>query len=131
MGDEHIRLPRVPGSAAMARAFVAGVAGESLSATDRDTLLLLTSELVTNAIRFGGSDDLVVHVRPYGTNLRVEVEDTSEDLPQQRSADDLDEHGRGLHIVAALAHDWGAHMVNSAQGVRKVVWFMVGGLAVA
>ncbi|MGW0086242.1 ATP-binding SpoIIE family protein phosphatase [Streptomyces sp. NPDC003393] len=86
-----------------------------------DTAELLTSEVVTNALVHGDSD-VNVHVRRYGTLLRVEVRDSdprpAEPVTLPR-AEDQAEGGRGLLIVSALASAWG----NSPSGRGKTVWF--------
>jgi hypothetical protein len=52
--------------------------------------------------------------------LRVTVFDGSEDPPRRRdSLPPLEEHGRGLQVVDALATSWGVN-----EGIRgKSVWF--------
>ncbi|MFG2234901.1 ATP-binding protein [Streptomyces sp. NPDC048723] len=71
-----------------------------------DTALLL-SELVTNAFVHG--DGEVVRVRLYLTDQYVclEVCDGSREAPQPQPVGHLDENGRGLAIVDALADAWG------------------------
>ncbi len=80
--------------------------------------VLLTSELVTNAIVHGGSS---ARVRMVGTRhrLRVEVGDDNPCLPSPRERSDEATGGRGLAIVDALAWHWGASPDNRG----KVVWF--------
>jgi hypothetical protein len=51
--------------------------------------------------------------------LRIEVHDSSGDLPHQRPTHDLDESGRGLHLVGLLAHDHASYRTPPG----KVVWF--------
>lgn len=89
-----------------------------------ETMELLTSEVVTNALVHGDSD-VDVHVRRYPDRIRVEVRDTdpSPALPVFLStSDDEAEGGRGLVIVSALATAWG----NSPSGRGKTVWFEIG-----
>ncbi|MFE9469390.1 ATP-binding protein [Streptomyces virginiae] len=71
-----------------------------------DTALLL-SELVTNAFAHG--DGEVVRVRLYLTDQYVclEVRDGSREAPRLQPVGPLDENGRGLLIVDALADAWG------------------------
>lgn len=91
-----------------------GVAGDT-----RDVAVLLTSEIVTNAIRHG-HPPLLVHAELLGLGLRVAVDDGGheavEPVPHVRWDD---RGGRGLHLVQALAHAWG---VLDAPG-GKQVWF--------
>jgi PAS domain S-box-containing protein len=89
-----------------------------------DVAVLLTSELVTNAIRHteGGLRLRVVR-RPGG--LRVEVHDRDlQAMPQlhrraEDGSDDLAEGGRGLQFVAELATRWGVETLAGS----KQVWF--------
>ncbi|MGH9108733.1 MAG: ATP-binding protein [Acidimicrobiales bacterium] len=84
----------------------------------RDDAVLLTDELVTNALVHGGGRfSLAVDVG--ADTLRVEVGDRSPDVPRVlRPAGDR-EHGRGMAIVDALATTWG----TDREEDRKVVWF--------
>ncbi|MFJ6543504.1 ATP-binding protein [Streptomyces sp. NPDC091385] len=75
-----------------------------------DDCALMLSELVTNAILYGWSDDpWTVQVEWYrdGNSLRVEVHNPG--LPANvrlRSADASDAHGRGLLLVDSIADSW-------------------------
>ncbi|MFD9575365.1 ATP-binding protein [Streptomyces sp. NPDC059982] len=66
---------------------------------------LVISELVTNAFQYGGGD---VRVRLFLTDvyLCVEVRSPGPGSPIPRCADDLDESGRGLFLVQAVAQRW-------------------------
>ncbi|MER7764915.1 SpoIIE family protein phosphatase [Streptomyces sp. NPDC097619] len=82
-----------------------------------DSLELLVSEVVTNAVRFA---ERPVTLRLLRTDvLRCEVGDDSPQLPRQRRARETDENGRGLFLVNRLARRWGATRLSSG----KVVWF--------
>lgn len=81
-------------------------------------VLLLTSELVTNAVRHGtGSVDLRV-AWGHGA-VRVEVEDQSPQRPVIRAMDRDALSGRGLVLVDRLCAGWG--VLPAAVG--KTVWF--------
>jgi signal transduction histidine kinase len=76
----------------------------------------IVSELVTNAIRHGGGPSrlrLIQH-----RVLTCEVSDTNTGQPRPRHPRTLDEHGRGLYLVARLSRRWGSR--SAADG--KVVW---------
>ncbi|MFI6360479.1 SpoIIE family protein phosphatase [Streptomyces sp. NPDC050743] len=76
----------------------------------------IVSELVTNAIRYGGGPvrlRLIQH-----QVLTCEVFDTNTGHPRPRHPRTLDENGRGLHLVAQLSRRWGSR--SAADG--KVVW---------
>ncbi|MFB6619262.1 SpoIIE family protein phosphatase, partial [Streptomyces sp. NPDC056367] len=81
-----------------------------------DSLELLVSEVVTNAVRYA---ERPVTLRLLRTDvLRCEVGDDSPQLPRQRRARDTDEGGRGLFLVNRMARRWGATRLSSG----KVVW---------
>ncbi|MFI1941478.1 SpoIIE family protein phosphatase, partial [Streptomyces purpureus] len=82
-----------------------------------DSVELLISEVVTNAVRYA---ERPVTLRLLRTDvLRCEVGDDSPQLPRQRRARDTDEGGRGLFLVNRLARRWGATRLSTG----KVVWF--------
>ena len=81
-----------------------------------DDVLLLTSELVGNAVRHGARQ-VSLHLRLEGSHLTVEVVDGSLLLPVQREDEDA-ECGRGLLIVEALSDAWGVR----DRGDGKAVW---------
>ncbi|MFJ4708615.1 SpoIIE family protein phosphatase [Streptomyces anulatus] len=80
------------------------------------TTELIVSELVTNAIRYGAGP---VRLRLlFQSALTCEVSDASNTSPRLRHARTTDEGGRGLFLVAQLAHRWGTRY--TPQG--KVIW---------
>lgn len=112
-----------PTSVGAARRFVRDVL-RSRAVEDRvvETVELLTSEVVTNAIVHGRSGPhLAVEVN--GSVVRVAVRDLSPDLPRRRLARLDDVSGRGVVIVQQLASAWG---VETGIGGGKEVWFEVG-----
>jgi anti-sigma regulatory factor (Ser/Thr protein kinase) len=100
------------------RDFVAEVLGARHATADA---VLLVSELATNAVRYG-EGEFLVHVDVDDDVIRVEVADSSRELPRLRPPAETAATGRGLHIVAALALSWGAE----TRGPGKVVWFTLG-----
>ena len=77
---------------------------------------LILSELVTNALRYGGGP---IHVRVLrDRNLICEVFDSSSTSPHLRYAAMTDEGGRGLFLVAQLAERWGTRYLPAG----KVIW---------
>jgi DNA-binding NarL/FixJ family response regulator len=86
-----------------------------------DTVTLLVSELVTNAVLHAGSD-VEVMVRLTATAARIEVTDDSEEAIAPRNATSDEDSGRGLALVGNLAQRWG---VRPAPGGGKTVWFEV------
>ena len=87
-----------------------------------DAALLLTSELVTNAV-VHGLEPVHLQVEDDGDRLRVHVSDGAPcGLPPTPYAPtELHASGRGLLIVDAVAHQWGCHRRRTPPG--KTVWF--------
>lgn len=104
-----------PASVALARHLVA----KRLIKWHLDALLddavLIVSELVANAVRFGCTVRLAVHaVRVCGGAKRLRIEVSSPtpadhaEVPATPVLPDLEaEHGRGLFLVDMLTSDWG------------------------
>ncbi|AEH08790.1 MULTISPECIES: ATP-binding protein [Protofrankia] len=90
---------------------------------DAEVARLLVSEVVTNAVRYTRSDDpLHVQVVAQKDRVRIAVGDGSSTHPVLRTVCDDDESGRGMHLVAALASEWGVdRSANDSPG--KHVWF--------
>lgn len=100
-----------------ARAFASGVlrswhVGEDLC----DTGVLAVSELVANAA-VHGRPPVRLRLRRTDRRLIVDVCDGDDHLPRRRLADDTDEDGRGIGIVAALASSWGARQLDAGKSV--------------
>ncbi|MFF4752487.1 ATP-binding protein [Streptomyces sp. NPDC002514] len=85
-----------------------------------EELLLLSSEVITNAVTHTGAT-CTVCVRWTGTKVRVEVADTDPQFPHVVSPAPMAESGRGLWLVAELATAWG----KKRGPTGKVVWFEI------
>ncbi|TQJ53350.1 ATP-binding protein [Streptomyces sp. SLBN-115] len=84
-----------------------------------DEAELLITELATNVVKHvGGGASATLILEWKGERLRLEVHDKSETLPLPKRAGHDDVCGRGLHLLASLAVDWGT--VLTAAG--KAVW---------
>ncbi|MBC6459723.1 ATP-binding protein [Actinomadura sp. HBU206391] len=81
---------------------------------------LIVSELFTNALHAARGTDLRLLLTHEETAVRSGIWDPNPEPPIIGVCDPLEESGRGLHIVAALADDHGWHRVDSPPG--KVVW---------
>ncbi|MCO5996877.1 ATP-binding protein [Actinoallomurus rhizosphaericola] len=116
-------LRSAPESVAEARCWLAGLLGRDHRAF-RD-IELLTSELVTNAIKYAASTGVSLIVDEVDEDrIRVEVVDGGHPSNEPRFADgapDFAEGGRGLHIVRMLAADSGV----SGDASGRIVWFDV------
>ncbi|MGW0562602.1 ATP-binding protein [Streptomyces sp. NPDC003016] len=84
-----------------------------------DEVQLTVTELATNVIKHvgeGAAATLVMEL--VEGRLRVELHDKSHAVPSTAEPECGDECGRGLHLVAAMAADWGT--ILTATG--KIVW---------
>jgi anti-sigma regulatory factor (Ser/Thr protein kinase) len=101
-----------------------------------DTIELVVSELVTNAVRASMDHDerprytadtglACIHLRlsTDGQAALVEVWDENFKLPEPTRARLDDKSGRGLMLVDALAARWGWNLPGSGRG--KIVWALV------
>lgn len=116
----HEDFAATPESVSAARRFVAGTLAEWELSDLADTITLLLSELVTNAIVHAHAAPDVT-VRLLTDRVHVEVGDASPESVQADPADDGSTSGRGLALVEALASDWGSVTVSGG----KIVWFDV------
>ena len=108
----HVSSPSVARSAA--RGFLGGCdLNQLVEATS-----LLVSELVTNAVLHGGND-IELRMTADDSTLRVEVFDTSDRLAAMTNPRPGDEFGRGMHLVNAVAKEWGSDRCVGG----KVTWF--------
>ncbi|MFD3326206.1 ATP-binding protein [Streptomyces sp. NPDC058701] len=82
-----------------------------------ETLILLISELVTNAVVHTGCP-AVLRMLFGEPGVRVEVADASDRAPAPRQAAGDDTGGRGLELVDGLADRWGWQR----EGAGKRIW---------
>ncbi|WP_435172581.1 ATP-binding protein [Actinacidiphila sp. bgisy145] len=97
----------------------------------RDSMELVASELVTNALRYAvplGTPGAPVQLSLVRRSSRVvcAVRDPSGVAPIAKDPDYVAETGRGLHLVESFSESWGWHPLG---GAGKVVWalFLVPG----
>ncbi|MFJ7962151.1 SpoIIE family protein phosphatase [Streptomyces sp. NPDC096324] len=81
------------------------------------TTELILSELVTNAIRYGGSPISLRLLRDRDS-LICEVADGTSTSPHLRRAAFTDEGGRGLFLVAQMSRRWGTRYTDRG----KIIW---------
>lgn len=120
VSTERERFPADVQSARAARRFASRVL-QSWGCDDiEDAVLLLVSELVTNAVIHARSDvEVVLRLRP--ARVRVEIVDAATDYVQRRDAASDDQSGRGMALTEALAAAWGVDTLVAG----KSVWFEV------
>ncbi|WP_159007125.1 ATP-binding SpoIIE family protein phosphatase [Streptomyces sp. NRRL S-813] len=80
------------------------------------TTELIVSELVTNAIRYASGPIGLRLIK--NRRLVCEVSDPSQSQPRLRRARLADEGGRGLFLIAQLAHRWGSRYTPDG----KTIW---------
>ncbi len=114
----EIDLPPSLESPRLARRFIEATLEGWGCAGLLDTVTLLVSEVVGNAVRHAGSGvELIVRLGP--DRLRVEVSDRSTLVPHRREAAEGDLGGRGSGLIELLADAWG--ITGRPDG--KTVWF--------
>lgn len=122
-GDSTISLPCDANAPAQARHYVSAHLGW-LPPADLDDALVLVSELVSNAVRYG-EPEITLQLRTDPPGVAVAVSDHGPELP--RVVDTPPEpqaiSGRGLLIVDALANRWGITPDRPPPG--KTVWFEI------
>ena len=111
---ESLRAP------ARARAWVAEQLGD-VPELLLDDALLVTSELVTNAVRYG-RPEITLGLARIANGVRIEVGDAGDSLalPSPSVPEGNRAGGRGLLIVASTAAEWGITAHDPPPG--KTVW---------
>jgi len=113
------RFEPKPMNVRAARDFVADELRTQGFAGDSDVVLLLASELVTNAVRHAETPfEIAVDVADGKVRVAVTDEDVDH-TPEIQHPGPEDTNGRGLLLVDQLAAVWGSNRV----GHNKSVWF--------
>jgi anti-sigma regulatory factor (Ser/Thr protein kinase) len=118
----RVLLHAGPAAAAVARSQVRRAIFAWDIPVDTETAVLLTSELVTNAIAHEAGKTVMLTITCICGQLRVDVHDTSPAPPVAVTAPADAETGRGLMLVASLSTDWGFHWTPTG----KAVYFTLG-----
>ena len=105
-----------------ARALLVALLEKRIAEDDLCDVVVLTSELVTNAVRHGGAgpgERIVVYVAIAGALLRIEVCDDGPGFePPQILRQHIGGGGSGLVLVDRLSSSWGV-----SNDDRTCVWF--------
>jgi anti-sigma regulatory factor (Ser/Thr protein kinase) len=129
-----VRLASRLSAVAAARTEVEAAIGAWCVAVDPDVAVLLTSELVTNAVthatagrprsaravrRGGTAEAVLLVIAADDAGLRVDVHDGSGDLPVLADcpAEADAETGRGLLLVTSLSAEWGFYRTPGGKAV--------------
>ena len=113
-----IELPPHPSSAGAARRRVDAALRDWRCEGVRNAALVVTSELVTNAIVHARSSFTVTVTRRPDA-VRIEVSDRSAGRPILTAVGVDAAHGHGLQLVDRLSSDWSTYRTDDG---RKVVW---------
>ena len=127
MSARQCRIPLLADAAAAtaARSVVADAIRTWRVPVDADVAILLTSELITNAVTHGApaaGTFVLLTIACDAAGLRVDVHDGSRDLPVLDTAL-LDgspaeaETGRGLLLVTTLSDEWGFYRTPAGKAV--------------
>jgi hypothetical protein len=117
----RFELAADPGSPAQARRLTRSrLAIWSVCEDTRDTAALVVSELVTNAVVHTASRRVVCELHDTDDRVRIAVHDegSAPGDPSPFPPRPEEEHGRGLLLVDAVCHAWGAQQ----HGSGLVVW---------
>ena len=112
-----VQLPPEPASATRARLLAREQLEPRFEGDALDTIALLVTELVTNAILHARTPlQLTLESRP--AHVRICVADESTEQPAVQNYDAGAVTGRGLALVEQLATSWGVETTT----MGKVVW---------
>jgi anti-sigma regulatory factor (Ser/Thr protein kinase) len=119
-GERTIELAPRPASAGQARKLVMRMLRDA-DPTMRDVGVLLTSELVTNALLYANSS-ISLHIAETEDGYRISVTDSNSQTVAPRRVSPDATSGRGLALVDRLSGSWGVDL-HGPDG--KEVWFEV------
>jgi anti-sigma regulatory factor (Ser/Thr protein kinase) len=119
----RVRLTAGPAAAVQARRQVQAAIRAWDIPVDPDVAVLLTSELVTNAIRHEVTGIVMLAITCSCGQLRVDVHDTSRALPMLVDAPADEETGRGLMLVTTLSAEWGFYRTPAGKAVYFTIAF--------
>lgn len=114
----RVRLASGPAASGVARDHVRAALRSWGVRVDQDAAILLTSELVTNAIRHADGRAITLVIACSLGRFRVEVHDMSPSMPVVMDAKADAEAGRGLMLVATLADEWGVCLTPPGKSVH-------------
>jgi anti-sigma regulatory factor (Ser/Thr protein kinase) len=113
----RVRLNAAPIAAGEARNLVRAAIADWEVPVDPSVAELLTSEIVTNAIRHEATETIRLHITCSCGHLRVYVHDSCRSAPMPIDAAADAEAGRGLLLVSMLSTDWGWFRTPTGKAV--------------
>jgi anti-sigma regulatory factor (Ser/Thr protein kinase) len=119
----RVRLTSGPASVAEARRVVKAAIRAWDIPVEEDLAVLLTSELVTNAIKHEVTGIVTLAITCSCGQLRVDVHDTSRFWPMLIDAPLDAETGRGLMLVSTLSAEWGFYRTPAGKAVYFTIAF--------
>jgi anti-sigma regulatory factor (Ser/Thr protein kinase) len=118
--EQQLVLPPIPTSARDGRDFARRTLVDWNLDELSDDVALGATELITNAVRYAGTDIVLTMVLDGKVIVSVRDGQPALDHPLVgHMADPYATSGRGLHLVAAISTDWGVTSVDDG----KEVWF--------
>ena len=121
--SRHISLIAGPTAAAEARRQVQEAIRTWEAPVDRSIAILLTSELVTNALQHEAGDTVLLVISCGGDEFCVHVHDTSRAAPVPVEAPADAEKGRGLLLTTKLSTEWGYYWTAAGKAVYFTLSF--------
>jgi hypothetical protein len=125
----RVRLAAGLAAAKAARAVIETTIRAWCVPVDRDVAVLLTSELVANAVTHGAARAreprgfVTLAITCTAARLRVDVHDGCGDLPLLEDPLAEAENGRGLLLVTTLSTEWGFYRTPEGKAVYFTLEF--------
>ena len=122
----RVSLTAGPAAAAEARRQVQAIIRTWDVPVDEADAVLLTSELVTNAITHVAGRTIWLAITCGEDQFRVDVQDSSFAMPAPQTGPADAETGRGLMLVASLSAEWGYYPAPSGKAVYFALAYRAG-----
>jgi hypothetical protein len=117
----RVRLELGPAAAAYACGHVRASIAAWAVPVNPAIAILLTSDLVINAVTNGAGESITLGIRWSSGQFRVEVHDASVSGDSWETADADANANRGLLLAAAMASDWGHYRTPAGRAVYYVL----------
>ena len=117
----RVRLELGPAAAAYASGHVRAAISAWSVPVNPAVAILLTSDLVINAVTNGAGETITLAIRWSSDQFRVEVHDASVSGDSWETAEASADAERGLLLAAAMAVDWGHYRTPAGRAVYYVL----------